>query len=280
MKPAFVLLLLIFVGAAHAAFEQQILTLTTTRYDLDLKLDYDRALLDAACRIEIKNTANDSVRVVPLLLYKMMTVHSIQGANHQELPYTQRNLFFDDMDSMEVNFIEVTLPNALAKNKTATLDIRYDGYMQGYVETGMLYTQDRISRDFTILRPDCYAYPEIGYPNWQVNRKAGLDSYNYVITVTVPEGLSAANGGRLMGVGTSGGKSVFTFQNILPAWRMDVTVATYADLARGNNRVYYFPEDAAGADRLLTAMERCMELYTRWFGPLHQTSGFTVIEIA
>ena len=273
------LLLLVGSVAFAAEFADQKIAFKTVRYDLDLKPDYDKGLLVAACRIEVKNVANDTARVVPLLLYKMMTVHSVQGANRQELPFTQRNVYFDDVDSMAVNFVEVTLPYALAKNKTVTLDIRYDGYMQEYVETGMLYTQDRIARDFTILRPDCYAYPVIGYPNRAVNRQAGMESFDYVITVMVPKGLTAANGGRLMGVGTDNGRSVFTFQNIRPAWRMDVTIANYADLSRGNNHVYYFPEDAAGAERLLTAMEQCMELYTRWFGPLHQTSGFAVIEI-
>ncbi len=270
---------LILTSLAHADFADKRITLKTTRYDLDWSVDFEKAMLTAACRIEVKNTASDDATVVPLLLYKMMTVHSIQGANRQELTFTQRNLFFDDMDSMEVNFVEVTLPEPLAKNKRTTLDIRYDGFMQGYVETGMLYTQDRISPEFTLLRMDCYAYPIVGYPNRVVDRKSGLQAYDYVISVTVPEGYTAANGGRLTGIGSKDGRAVFTFQNIKPAWRMDVAIAKYGQLSNGANNVYYLPGDATGGANVLAAMETCMELYTRWFGPLHAKSGFTVIEI-
>ena len=275
MRRLVLLALFITIGMARAEFADRAVTLKTTRYDLDWKLDFEKAMLTGACRIAVKNAANDDATIVPLLLYKMMTVHSVEGANRQELTFDQRNVFFDDVDSMEVNYVEITLPTPLAKNKTTTLDIRYDGFLQGYVETGMLYTQDRISRDFTILRPDCYTYPEVGYPNRAVNRKAGLQAFDYAITVTVPEGLTAVNGGRLTGMGTNEGRSVFTFQNIRPAWRMDVTVSKYADFTSGNNKVYYFPEDAAGANAMLSAMGICMDLYTRWFGPLHANSGFT-----
>ena len=280
MRKIIPLLLLVLVSTAFAAeFADWKITLKTTRYDLDLKPDFTRELVEGACRITVENTAKDSARVVPFLLYKLMTVHSIQDANRQELSYDQRNVMFDDMDSMQVNFIEVTLPQPLGKGKSAMLDIRYSGLMKGYVETGMLYTQDRIDPAFTILRPDCYAYPEVGVPNRQVNRKTGLESFDYALTVTVPEGMTAANAGRLTGYGTDNGRAVFTFQNIRPAWRIDAAISKYADFTRGPNKVYFFPEDAAGADRVMIAMEKCTELYTRWFGPLHQTGAFTVIEI-
>ncbi len=274
------LLLLILSTAVHAAeFADRSIAFQTTRYDLDYRLDYDQKIVTGACRIQIKNISSDSARVVPLLLYKLMAVHSIQNLNGQELAYTQRDVMFDDRDWMQVNFIEVTLPKPLAMNASTTLDIRYDGYMQGYVETGMLYTQDSIDPYFTILRPDCYAYPEVGYPNWSVNRKAGLQPFDYVLTVTVPEGYVAANPGWLVGKGAEEGRSVFTFQNMRPAWRIDAAIAKYAVLEKKDKKIYYLPGDDDGAAQVMSAMEKCSDLYTRWFGPLHRSANFTVVEI-
>ena len=38
------------------------------------------------------------------------------------------------------------------------------GRVSDGVETGSLYIQDHVSRDFTILREDAYAFPVLGVP--------------------------------------------------------------------------------------------------------------------
>lgn len=247
MRVISLLLLIAFAMVAHAA------EFVATRYDLDYKLDYDFTILNGACRMVIKNRASDSARAVPLLLHKLMTVHSIQNQNGQELLYTQR-------DSTTVNFLEVALADPLAKNKSTTLDIRYSGQMQ-----------EKINPEFTLLAWDDYMCPVVGVPG----QKSETEQFDYVVTVTLPEDLTAAMTGRLSAIG----KGIYTFQNARPAERIDVAIAKYGTLERGTNKVYYLPFEVEGAEQILTAMEKCNELYTRWFGPLHENMGFKVVEV-
>jgi aminopeptidase N len=143
----------------------------------------------------------------------------------------------------------------------------------------MRYVQDRIDPDFTIIRPDARAYPEIGYPSLAVLRAAGLAEFTYNASITVPESHTVASVGRLVDRRVSDGLATFVYASQKPSRRMDFAIARYDVLEDGANRVFFFPRDAAGARRVLGAVEDSRRLYTEWFGPLQDSTGFTVIEI-
>jgi hypothetical protein len=115
-----------------------------------------------------------------------------------------------------------------------------------------------------------------------------------------------ANGGRLVVREAVGGLATFVYESVVPSWRMDFAVAPYGllepegdrgeeEIAGGPggvapgpaDRIFYLPGDSAGAARVLGAMQRSRDLFTRWFGPLEsqgapagvRAGGLTVIEI-
>jgi len=262
-------------------FSDKELILKTIDYKLDLKIDYENEKILGNCQLTVFNPSEQPIRHIPLTLYRLLKVTSVKDGQRVDLSFTQQVLSFEDWEQLQVNYIEVSLKNPIQQGERKTISIQYQGYLLGYSETGMRYVKDRVDEEFTIIRPDCKAYPEVGYPSWKVNRAAGLQSFNYLVNVTVPESLVVANGGKLVSRVSTNGLVTYSYRNIKPAWRIDVAIAQYGILEDKVNmlRVFHFQEDKEGARMVIDAMRKTMELFTDWFGPLRDSQGFAVIEI-
>jgi hypothetical protein len=131
------------------------------------------------------------------------------------------------------------------------------------------------------MRMDGYGYPVVGYPSEKVNRRSGLQSYDYTLSVTVPEGLTVANGGKLSGKSTIDGQTTYTYTNLKPAWRLDMPIAAYGIVEdkQNNLKIFHFPQDKDNASVTLEAMNTTLQLFTNWFGPADNFQGFSIIEI-
>jgi aminopeptidase N len=260
-------------------FSNKEIYLKTIDYKLNLNIDYKNEKLIGKCQITVLNPTDEPIQQIPILLYRLMKVKSVKDDQGINIPFRQRVLSFDDWEVLQVNYIEVILEKPIPKRREKKITIEYEGYILGYTETGMLYVKDRIDPEFTIIRPDCKAYPEIGYPSWKVSRAAGLQNFNYSIEITVPDSFIVANGGQLTNKVFNNGLVTYTYQNIKPAWRMDIAIAKYEILEKGNNKIFYFPEDSVGAAKVMQALTKSFDLYTEWWGELHDFQVFTVIEI-
>ncbi|MBI5059532.1 hypothetical protein HZB60_07120 [candidate division KSB1 bacterium] len=248
-------------------------------YDWQIRVDYDEEAIASGCRLTVRNVTAQPLDHVPLILYRLLTVDSVSTFAGRALAFEQSVRAFDDGARMQANFVDVRLPAPLAVEDTISLGVSYRGYLAGYRETGMLYVQDHVDPAFTILRMDCHAYPAIGTTSDSLNRMVGLPEYSYRIRVNVPDTLFAANVGELVSSVSEGGRLTVEYRSSRPAWRMDVCVANYTVIERGPNRIYCFAQDSAGGQGIAGAMERCLDLYSRWFGPLTDFRGFTVLEI-
>ena len=253
--------------------------LKTTHYGMKIGIDYDKERLTNSCSMTIKNDGDFSISTIPIQLYRLMTIDSLSAVSSNKITFKQRIETYRDWDQMQVNFVEIYLGRPLAPEGEITLNIYYGGYLHGYAETGMLYVKDEISKEFTILRPDALAFPQIGVPAYKVNRRAGQQEFSYHLSVSVPKPLIVANGGRLVERVDSDSLSTFVFENILPAWRIDIAVANYRLIELDGIKVYNFETDSVGAARILGKAHEALDLFTEWFGPLSEFTSFTIIEI-
>lgn len=253
--------------------------LRVIRYVLHLIPDYSDPGLTGHCNLTVENRSDKVVKRIPLLLYRTLYVDRVRDERGRTLQFAQRVCSFRDWGALQVNAVHVDLPEPLHPKARCAIHLDYHGWVMGYAETGMRYIQDRIDADFTILRPDSRVYPEVGVPEWSVNRAAGLQWFDYILKVTVPEGYTVANGGREVKRHTGPEGVTWVFRNIRPAWRMDAAIARYRIIQKGKNRVYHFPGDEAGANSVMQAMTDAMERYSNWFGPLEDSHGFRIIEI-
>ncbi|MCK6617190.1 MAG: hypothetical protein L6Q51_06075 [Cyclobacteriaceae bacterium] len=252
--------------------------LAINRYDWNVKLDFDNKLMEAICKVEIVNNSNRSVKKVPFVLYRLLTVREIKSEG-TSLSFTQNIKSFEDHARLQSNFITVELNKPLRPNQSITLELKYDGTLYGYTEVGWNYVRDKIDPNFTILRPDCMAYPELGYPSHKINKQFSKASFDYRVSVTIPDSLVAVNGGSLVTTNSTNGHTTFEFENTEKAWRMDIAISNYRKLTDNGLLVYYFKQDSLGAKKVLEALRKTTNLYSNWWGPLNNFKGFSIIEI-
>jgi hypothetical protein len=252
----------------------------TTAYDLKIKVDYGQEKIFANCNMTIKNPYPDSIHEVPLLLYRLFDVTQVHNEQGKPLTFTQSVEKYEDWEKLQVNAIRVKLNSPLHPGQSTTLHIGYQGHLLGYSEV-MRYVKDHVNKEYTVIRPDARAYPEVGIPSWRSNRAAGLSDFDYRAEISVPEGLMVANGGDLVGKTSAKGRSIYIYRSKMPAWRMDFAIADYEILKDRDEtfRIFHFPKDKDGAESLLSALDETMMLYRSWFGPLQSFKGLTVIEV-
>lgn len=279
-RAAAVPLLILFAITARAADVQPPTALRTVSYHWSVTPDYGDERLTATARMTLTNPADSAVTEIPLTLYRLLRVTSVEDDLGAPVPFTQQVRTFTDWERMQVNTVTVTPPAPLGPGDSLSFAVAYEGPLLGYEETGMRYVRDHIDEAFTILRPDCGAYPEPGTNSWRANRAMGLQEFSYTLEATVPDTLIPANGGRLLErIEHGDGTVTWRYENILPAWRMDIAIAPYELRRFGPNRVYHFPDHAEGIDRLAAGMEACMALFEDKLGPRPTEHGIAVIEI-
>ena len=274
-----VLLSMVIDSNAQNNFEKNLL-LKTINYDLDVHVDYENKKIISTCGMTVMNRTDEESKIIPILLYRLLKVSSIKDENGNPLVYSQRVLSFEDWEIYQANYIEVVPAKPLLKGDSCKLIIEYEGYLLGYTETGMNYVRDKIDAEFTILRPDCKAYPELGYPSEKINRAAGFSpSFNYTIKIHVPDSLVAVNGGALISKKTKDGYSTYSYRNIKLAWRIDIAIGKYKILETPLLKIYYLEQDSAGAQTVFKYAQRTLKLYSEWWGKLKESKTFSVIEI-
>lgn len=285
MRPLLVPLALALSVATARAQAPDPAVLETTNWDLDLRIDYEEGILNGHARLALLNTGDRAVSVVPLLLYRLMGVEAVRDADGRPLDVEQDVVVFEDWPAFQILSATIHLRDPVPPGGSTTLEVDWSGPLRGYAEV-MGYVRDRIDPAFTIVRPDAWAYPQVGIPSFAAIRRAGLDAFDYRARITVPatteagDSLVVANGGRLVDrVDGGDGTITWTYENRAPAWRMDFAIAPYGVLERGDLRVYHFPADSAGARRALATLEATMDLYTRWLGPRRGDGGFAILEL-
>lgn len=265
---------------AHSFLGKKIV-LKTVNYKLDMKIDYESEKIFASCELSVLNPSSEPISQIPLILYRLMKVTSVEDEQGTDLSFAQQILAYEDWEKLQVNYIEISLINPIQQGEKKTIKIKYEGYLFGYSETGMLYLKDRVDEEITIIRPDCLAYPQVGYPSWKINRASSLQSFDYLISITVPKSLVVANGGRLVGRTRKGEWATYYYRNSQPAWRIDIAIAEYSileDKAR-RLRIFYFQEEDEEAQKVFEALKKAMDFSANWFGPWEDFQGFSIIEV-
>ena len=275
LKIGFPALLLVLANTVMGAQ----VVLSPTHYDVGYEVDYDTEVLRGTARIMLQNPSAESVREASLLLYRLLRVKTVRDDQGKDLAFSQAVVAFEDFGQLQVNQILVTLPEPLAPGAQTAIEVRFEGHLLGYAETGMRYIQDRIDPAFTILRDDARAYPMPGYPSSRINRSAAVPEFSYSARITVPTGLTVANGGRLEGTDTVGKAVTYRYASLKPSWRMDFMIAKYTEVSSGSIRVFHLPGDGSGAAGVARAAAEALDLFTRWFGARRDPTPLTFIEI-
>jgi hypothetical protein len=264
---------------AHSEDQSIVLQVEPIEYKLDIAVDYESDEVSGICKVTVKNTSNTPAQYIPFLLYRLLVVTSVTDENLCDLNYKQSITPIKDWEAIEVNYLVISPDESLQPKECRTIIINYTGQLKGYSEQGWQYVKDHIDREFTYMRWDGYGYPVLAIPDDNVIHKFFNFRFDYTLNVTVPKDLVVANSGTLIGKEESGSTICYSYCSRKPSWRIDIAIADYGILKKDLNVVFYFKKDIDGADYIMNAMEKSIETYTNWFGPLKNYSGFSIIEV-
>jgi hypothetical protein len=266
-------------GRPAASQAPQPVPFLLTAIALDLSVDYGRGTISGTAMLTLRNTTDQPVRTIPLLLNRLMTVSQVKDRAGVSYPFEQRIVVFQDDSSRQVNAIRVRPGRAILPHESLSLSVRYGGILVGYTETGSLYIRDRVSRDFTIIREDAYAFPVIGVPSHRVNRATPRGSFSFTANITVPADLVVATGGERTESSPRDSLTTWSYRSTDSVPFLNIAIAPYRVVERPGARIFYFPADSSGARMVDAAIAAATERYTRWFGPLGPGPRLVVMEI-
>ena len=249
-----------------------------TGMTLDLRVDYQRGMLGGTVTLAVRNTAHRPVREIPLLLNRLMTVSRVATSDGRAIPFTQRTVLYADDPALQVNAITVA-PGTLQPGATRSITVHYAGVLVGYTETGSLYIRDHVSPEFTIIREDAFAFPVVGIPSRAADRAAPREPFPFEARITVPRTEIVAMGGERIGSLAQDSEVVWRYRASGPVPFLNIAIAPYATLETGGARIFYFPDDSAGARVVGQAVAQAIGRFQQWYGPLQREPRLTIMEI-
>jgi len=253
-------------------------TLQISHYKLETELLIDHGEISGLCQVTFSSIGKASS--ASFLLNKGLRVFSVRDEQEKNLSFKQNLKSFHDLTALKVNNILIS-SNEIRPDETRSLHITFGGRLIGY-EDVFPYTKDRISKDFSLLRPDVFAYPLVGNLNFRQLTKTIISQlFTYDLKVIVPRGYVVASGGRLLNKMQLNGKVVYNYITHAPTWRIDVAVAKFKIITerKGPLKLYVLPEDLSSAKQVREEVEKAWRFYENWFGILPETKGYTLIEI-
>jgi len=258
--------------------------LLVKKYDIDFRLDLESGKVFSVGTLIVSNIGIEETKELPIILYKDLKVESVKCQDGRFLDFTQDIIFFPDDPSYDVNYILVKLNKIIVPGEERTFFISYSGTIdESHNSDG--YVKDSINPEFSYLRTETNAYPMVCYPNYKNRRKTfehfwTRHPFDYRIKITVPHGYVVANIGCLVEKKETEEGIQYTYENILGAWRMDIMVAKYACLENPESgiKMFCFPQDLETAKKAFEYQQKAYKIFKKWFGPLKNATGFTIIQ--
>ncbi len=246
---------------------------------LELSVDFERHRISGSAAVTLVNTADTSISEISLLLNRLLSVTTVRVGGDAPLAVQQAVVAFGDFAKLRVAQAVITLATPLQPAESLTLHVVYGGAIAPYTETGMLYIQDHVDPEFTILRRDAYAFPLPGIPMIAALRAAPQYDFTYRATITAPSTHTVASGGQLVSRSPAGAMTRWVFTSVGSAPYLVVTIARYRMEDRNGVRLYYFPLDSLGAARVAARTQQALTTLERWFGRLPTPPQFALMEI-
>ncbi len=247
-------------------------------YLLDYTIDIDNGILISNAEVTILNTSKERVENIDVLINKGLRVTSCNHYFNQHIrpiniPFNNKKLL--------INHVEIRPISPLKPGSMIKVKLTYHGRIEGYQEV-FPYIKDRISREYTLLRPDSFSYPIISKPDFNI-LISGLprQRFTYTLIVRVPNNYVPATHGELLSESTEGSWHLYVFREKTSTWRIDLAVSRFRRVIDPEHSIiiYVFPEDINYAYKLIRNIVKAYKLYSQLLGNPFEWRGYTVIEI-
>ena len=228
------------------------------------------------CVVTIKNDTEQEVAIIPFLLYRLLQIDCVENISGQELPFTQRIVRLKEQPRRQVNYVTVSLFTPLPPGASTKVHLKYQGPVCGYPEV-FPYVRDHISSQYTLLRTDALWFPVVGEPvnGWPKG------SFTFDLTAIVPHNLTVIANGQLCRRSEPPHAICYQWRSTKPdPWgHLTIACASFQQVVIAPKvSLFYLPDDHVGAQIVVKAVSRALELCTAWFGDL-RLSTLNIVEI-
>jgi hypothetical protein len=211
--------------------------------ELAVRIDYEAERLAGTAAMTLYNPSDPPSSKVPLLLNRLLRVTTSRDEAGAPLVVRQIVAALEDIDKWQVIAGEVMLARPLQPGDSIRLHVDYGGYLVGYTEFDMGNLQDRISREFTILREEAYGFPVVGVLSFRDNNASPRAPFTFEVSVTVPSDLVLATGGEEIHRAAHDDEATWSYRSRGPAPFLLITIAPYQLNADRAQCVFSFPTD-------------------------------------
>ncbi|MFD3157219.1 M1 family aminopeptidase [Haloimpatiens sp. FM7330] len=251
-----------------------------SNYDLTFKVEPLKGIFNVKGMLCIKNKGNRGCNKIPILLYKDLEIKDIKNENNEKINFKQQIISLADQQEFYVNYGLIDVDNILNGGEQINLYIEYEGSINGYSDL-MMYVKDKIGKEFSIIRPDCLAYPIISEVSYENILKSYRNNFTYNISVDVPKNYTAACGGILKETVSKGNRNIFKYISSSPTWRFDIAISQYflVEDKDMNLKIFVFPKDKVNAEDVIkNEIKRSFDFFSNVFGDYPKNNYFSVIE--
>lgn len=270
---------ILVIAALPLHAESSEVQLRQIHLELVADLNYEEGSLKGKARITLENASERPATTVSMNLNRLLQVSEVRSGDEISLSFKQDVLVFTDAPKKQVTHILVQLPHPVPPGRSTVVELTYSGYLVGYTETGSTYIQDRIHDEFSILRIDALAFPEVGGLSQRANRRAPRTDFTFETRISVPEGFVVASAGELIDRSEEHDRWIWHYRSTAPVPFLNLPIAKYGIIQKGGVEVFHFPEDEEGARRVLAKTFEAIDLLTEWFGTLSAEPRLAIMEI-
>lgn len=215
--------------------------LRAARYVLDLALEpADRGPastgiygggLTVDLDLTIENAGDATTTTFNFLLHRLLHVEAAKEDLVGDLGFRQHVRTLEGHPAVQVNAVQVELPEALEPGQESTIHLSYSGAMCGYPELDRSW-DDRVSWEYTLLRAEALWYPLPAPPTWEGYEGSlaytRARPFTFRVSAVAPDGLSLAVGGERVRVDSGGdGIEVSEWESFGETSRIDVAAAPF-----------------------------------------------------
>lgn len=238
------------------------------RLDVDLAIDYEESTIDSSATLSLTNAGNQDQDHVLLQLGRLMSVESVL-LDGQPVQFTQDIVRLSDWPAHQILSLDIDLERQIPAGASATVSVHYSGYLVGYAETGMLYVQDHIDPEFTILRTEAYAFPQIGGPSYEDRAAQPRIDFDFTARIRLP---STANDQVLAGPVAAtriveDDQIVWTMKGDTPLPFLNLAIAPFQKVEADGATIFVRKEHLDTANEFARRLDDAMGQLQQWFGP-------------
>ncbi len=285
MSRTFIALISFWFLAVTPSAEAESSEIRLLNSTLITKLHFDRnperGKMVAALQVSLRTTGEDPIDTVTVLLNPGLRFVRATGPKNQPLQMRTSATPISDGDIPTLNMAEITLAAPLTNDAPRTgITIHYEGFLQDLTMNGRSRLGETLHPDYTVLRPQNFAYPVFAEPNMTAIRTAwNHPPFGQVAFVEFAGNNTVVSNLTDVEPTLEGGVTKFYLKNRRPTQLATIAIGPFTTQRTDTVLVAMLPGGSDEGASLAGRAANQSNMLDRLIGPASGTSPFAFISL-